>query len=183
MENTDKFFKTGVEQFFNGDYSGAIRNLSSYVKYHPQHLDAHKLLAECYLLTEHPEAAHAAVEPFYKHYQKDDRLNFLVGRSLVLLNRYDEAITPLETALRFKPDNAVARLNLALALGASGAVTQSLEHIYKVLDDDPADLQAHITLLVVLRGNGREDDAKKHIVTLMDTQPAIANKLKSLGLG
>ena len=60
-----------------------------------------------------------------------------LGEILFSMGRVDEAIDPLEQALRLDPGNMVAHYHLAFALYSKGQLDGAIEHWQQALSIDP----------------------------------------------
>src|SRR5207247_861213 len=59
---------------------------------------------------------------------------------------FEKAVVANETALRVQPDYVSARLNYALALKSAGYIEDAVEQYKKVLDQNPNEPAAHLSL-------------------------------------
>lgn len=93
---------------------------------------------------------------------KSDRSNVLAaqifGRALLMQNRADEAIVPLERALRRSADPAV-ELELANALAAAGRVDAALDRLQRITARRPPFIPAFLEYSNQLARSGRHDEA------------------------
>jgi lipopolysaccharide assembly protein B len=91
-----------------------------------------------------------------------------LAATFAALGRAREFETLLEALLASDPDDADARLALARAMAARGAVEDGLAQVRLVLDRDPAHLGAHAALGRMLLAEGREAEVAKAHEALLD---------------
>ena len=71
---------------------------------------------------------------------------FKLGAVLLLSNRAQEAVAPLETAVRLNSRDAAAHRNLALAYANCGRFVEARVQLEQAISLDPNDLQARALL-------------------------------------
>lgn len=76
----------------------------------------------------------------------------LIGRGLIAVHEYAQAIDALERAIRRDPDSVEARFNLAGALYQLGDVDQSAYHFHKIADEQGS-LNAWCNLATIIPGS------------------------------
>ncbi len=115
---------------------------------------------------------------------KDVSPSVLVNYSSLLLlqNRYDEAITTAQRALRHenydKP--ALAHTNIGLAYLKKAALTRAAEHLRTALDYQPALPEAHHNLGLVYARSGESNEAILSFREAIRTRPSYPEAYVSL---
>jgi len=71
-------------------------------------------------------------------------------------------------------DNAIAHLNLGLALGAEGRLDEAIEHYQKAAELNPNQPQAYNNLGIMLVGKGRLEEAVTNFTRAVQIQPGYA---------
>ena len=87
-----------------------------------------------------------------------------LGAYLLDHNRPQEAIEPLQTAVRIQPASAIAHEKLGRALLATQQSAAGIEHLRKAASLDPRNPRVHYELGRALRDAGQTEEAKKEFV-------------------
>ena len=88
------------------------------------------------------------------------------------LRNYPLALPSYETALAIQPDSVDARYNFALALKASGYVTDAANEFKKILAANPDDARSHLAL-ANLCAQALHDpaQARQHYLKVLELDP------------
>jgi protein O-mannosyl-transferase len=104
-----------------------------------------------------------------------------LGGSLIRMGRPNNAIAPLQEALRLKPDYAMAHYNLGNALLQTGHPEEAIEHYQQALRLNPDYAEAHYNLGTVLSQTGRPQEAIEHYQQAIRLNPDYAEAHNNLG--
>jgi len=117
-----------------------------------------------YDATNHPEEAEVALRKAasWSNANGKDEWPFLdLGDFLLDHDRAQEAIAPLETAVRIQPTSAAAHERLGRALLSTHQNDAGIDELEKSVKLDPKNPKAHFELGRALRQAGRAEEAKK----------------------
>ncbi|MCB1035259.1 MAG: tetratricopeptide repeat protein, partial [Acidobacteria bacterium] len=109
-----------------------------------------------------------------------ERVHLLQGRLAFQAGRYGEAVDAFTDAVAARPDSARARVNLASALGLTGATGEAMKQYRKALELDPDNATAHFNLGVLLSRQGELEEALTNLEAAVDAHPADAGALVEL---
>ena len=104
-----------------------------------------------------------------------------LGYALFQKGRMDEAILHFQTALRIKPDYALACYNLGNALLQKGRRDEAMIRFQAALQINPDYAEAHDNLGNLLLQNGRVDEAMVHYQKALQIKPDSAEAHNNLG--
>ena len=104
-----------------------------------------------------------------------------LGYALFQKGRMDEAILHFQTALRIKPDYALACYNLGNALLQKGRRDEAMIRFQEALQIKPDYAEAHDNLGNLLLQNGRVDEAMVHYQKALQIKPDSAEAHNNLG--
>ncbi len=100
-----------------------------------------------------PEEKKRIYELSVEHFKKSleiypDYLNptFDLGRTLIVLGRYDEAIAAFENAVRIKPSYSVSYTNLGLLMDNNGNLEAAVDNYKKSIERNPRNLTVYNNL-------------------------------------
>ncbi len=105
-----------------------------------------------------------------------------LGKSLLDLERTDEAINHFNIALRIKPNNPEAHHNLAVAFAKQGKMNDAINHFLKVLKVKPDASKTHLNLGLALAMQGKADQAINRFKEALQINPAYADAHHKLGV-
>lgn len=94
---------------------------------------------------------------------------------------YEAGIPLLERALQQTPDDAAARLNLAIALSDQNRLPEAIGHALALLEQDPGHVGAWVTLGVAQSRAGKPREALDAFRAAVDLDPNEGYALKNLG--
>jgi len=124
-------------------------------------------------------------EHLFRHAQAVSRNNFLAhnnwGGFLLENDQFEDALTPLQEALRINPKFAVAHNNMGMALKGLGHPAQALEHYDMAVQRDPNYIEAHLNWGNALETLGRFDEAIAHYQKALQIRPLHAEAQLSWG--
>ena len=104
-----------------------------------------------------------------------------LGGDLLEAGRMDEAITNIQTGLKFGPDNAAGYTNLGNARWKQGRVDDAFAQYKKALEIEPDYVPAHLNLGNALLQTGRADEAMVHYRKALEIKPDFAKAQTNLG--
>ena len=105
-------------------------------------------------------------------------MQFVLGRALVRLNLWAEAVAPLENFLNSNPKHIPTILMLALSYSAGYEDhAKGLRLARRAIKLAPEDDRTYQVVLTILKDKGDDEAAKRFAFKLMDTKPHIVNKL------
>jgi predicted O-linked N-acetylglucosamine transferase (SPINDLY family) len=84
-----------------------------------------------------------------------------LGKMLCELGRHQEAMEPLEAALRSQPDNPISLTNIAVALHALRRYREAEEYYLRALGTSPNAAEFHFNLATLYHDEGRLSEAKE----------------------
>ncbi len=109
-----------------------------------------------------------------------ERVNLLQGRLAFKMGRYGEAVDAFQDAVHAKPDSARARVNLATALGQTGAIGRAMEEYREALRLESDNTTAHFNLGFLHSRRGELEDARKHLEAAVAAEPTDAGAHREL---
>ncbi len=176
--------RRALKVFFGkgSDKMAAIPELGIVLGIHPDNLLARAMRAECRVFSnsELEEAAEdcrgvLSVEP------DRERILYVLGRALILLKKYEEAIDPLEKARKLAPDNTQTLINLGLALGAGRRdYARGLRHARRATRLEPDNPKAHFMVMNLLQNSGRDEELSRYTMRLMDYNPELLYAIRRM---
>jgi tetratricopeptide (TPR) repeat protein len=104
-----------------------------------------------------------------------------LGDALLQRGDVDGAITHLQKALQFKPDNARAHYNFGNALFEKGDVDEAITHYQEALQFKPDFAEAHNNLGNALFQKGNMGEAITHLQQALQFKPDFAEAHNNLG--
>ncbi|HEX3889376.1 MAG TPA: tetratricopeptide repeat protein [Verrucomicrobiae bacterium] len=88
------------------------------------------------------------------------------------LKNFRQSLAACEMALAIQPDSADARYNFALALKASGYMTDAVNELKKIVAANPSEARAHLALGDIYAQYLRDTaDARLHYLKFLDLEP------------
>ncbi len=110
-----------------------------------------------------PEEARALLEQELRIDPGHFLAKSLLGQLLVALHESEKAVPLLETALAARDSLAGARKALGKALVETGKPREALDHLLRVVREDPDDEQIHFLLAQAYRALGLSSDAAREM--------------------
>lgn len=158
-----------------GDFDRAIVILQTGVTLLPQSPDVRELLGLSLMgLGRFEEAAAALAEAaklFTLARMENPRVFNNLGVALLRAGKFHDARTPLENALRLKPDTPGTRLNLAKVLIKVGQVPDAMRHLDYLLANVPPADENYTTRGIALSMLGRLPEAIAELRKSLDRAP------------
>jgi len=105
----------------------------------------------------------------------------VASREAVARGDRDGALAILDAALTAAPDDALLLLERAAVLSAGGRYGASKQDLERVLQTDPAHVEAHMSLGVLLSRRGLWIDAVMHLRRAVELEPGYAGAWYQLG--
>lgn len=160
----------------NGDIGGAIQQYEKAIAGDPNAIEAYSRLGVAWQrLGKYPEAERA----FQKGLSIQPNAAFLhnnLGCCYMLQKRYDVAEGAFQKALAINPEFKRARMNLAMAIGRMGRMTESLAEFQRVLTPD----SANYNVGVICMQQSRTDDARRYFAQALAINPSCPGARESL---
>ena len=129
------------------------------------------------LLANHRDRAPAPDAPRLPEAMSDHPLSTIANEATAVLvgqPRGPEALAQYAEAVRLAPGNAIAQLNLGVALGQSGRLPEAVTHLAEAARLQPESAEAHYNLAYALLASGRRADARPHLQESLRLQPGYA---------
>jgi tetratricopeptide (TPR) repeat protein len=162
--DVDILYSLGRCYYSKSRFADAGRMFQRVLAIEPRHLKAEENLGLVYDATNHPEEAEAALRKAASWGDtngKDEWPFFDLGSYLMEQNRPQEAVAPLQTAVRIQPHSAAAHERLGRALIATQQDAAGIAELEKSAELDPKNPKVHFELGRALRQAGRAEEAQK----------------------
>ena len=155
-----------------GKTDEAIQNLEKAISLEPDEPIGRINLALAYFSAGDYEKAMANVEKVEEVQAESNQASYLKGLILSRMERYIEAIEPLETAMAGAPENTEILFSLAIAYERTGQREQAVDLLQKILTIDPDDSQVlnYLGYMWAERGENL-DEAEKLIARALEIEP------------
>ena len=127
--------------------------------------------AEGYLELGMAEHALEILFPHGQRRQLSPRGLYLWGEALRSLERYQEALAPLEAAAENTPDNVPVRLAMGWCYKRTGKLPQAVAALERALVTSPENALLHYNLACYLSLAGRKPEAVKHLSKALIAEP------------
>ena len=100
-----------------------------------------------------------------------ERLPLARGKVAFEAKRYAEAAEEFRKAVAAKPDSAIARINLGVALSQLGDVQGAAEQFEEAIRIEPGRVNAHYNLAILLAGQNKHEQAIAHLQAALAVDP------------
>ncbi|MDQ8187871.1 tetratricopeptide repeat protein [Pelagicoccus sp. SDUM812002] len=141
----------------------------------PDYLPALSLAAELAAKTGNIDESRKFTERALRLDPIDQTALRIKGTLLIMEKKVDEAITHLEKALEYYPDDAKTNYQIALAYLAKGASSKAKSSLFRVVERQPGHFEATALLCTILV---QEQDLSGAIVTMEDFLKVNPNSLQ-----
>ncbi|MFM8394398.1 MAG: tetratricopeptide repeat protein, partial [Acidobacteriota bacterium] len=136
-------WERAISLYKQGRYAESIREFELVLAEHPDHADSSKYIGLAWFqLKEHARA----IEPLQRSLElkrregrNDGELYLALGQSLLILNRFDEALPHLETLARLQPGSATNLYLLGVVYANLNRPEDSLEAMRRSFQLNPRD--------------------------------------------
>jgi tetratricopeptide (TPR) repeat protein len=179
-----------MQFFFGGDKGSmlaAVRHYDDFITTHPNNMLARTMRCECRVMNDYQlEDAVAESRMILEAEPHRARAWYCLGRALVRLRSWSEAVEPLEKYRKFFPDDLDTLLMLSLCYGAAELnYDRALRYARRSVRLAPDDVRAHEMVIRCLKAKGEDERALRYSIQLMDYKPQVFNKLlhQSQGAG
>ena len=112
---------------------------------------------------------------YWLRYSREYVVHYQHGSDLMGQGKFDDAIVELEKAVRMKPDNSMARIELAYAYQVKSEFSKSEAELKRVLEQDPKQEMALYSLGSLYFEQKRNSEAKTLFTRLLTLNPRNAN--------
>lgn len=172
--------------FGKGDKREAVEAFTKVLDIYPDNLLARAMRAECRMLLQSEMSEALSDSEAVLALQPDRlRMHYVKGAALILLERFQEAIAPLEFVLKNTPgtprivaEEARTHTLLALAhLHGDKDYAKALRYANKAVRLDPNDAMAHHMVISIRKESGEEEKAMQYTMRLMDHHPGVFARL------
>lgn len=181
-ENTDLLHLLGMVAFQKGAFDSALAFLYKAVKLSPDSTAYRFTLAQALQNSGRPKEA---LEQYGAAAALDENLPDIHNNTGVIyrsLGQKEQARQAFETALKKKPDFALAMMNLALLERDDGHTETALSLLEKAQNIDPNDAEIHAQTAITLRQSGRCADALASMERAVALAPENPTYLNGLGI-
>jgi tetratricopeptide (TPR) repeat protein len=121
----------------------------------------------------------------FKHATNVTDKNYLahvnLGKALANTGKFEEALSHLEKAVQFKPDDPETHFEIANIFAEHGDLEKAISHLYAAVRLSPDHLHAHYNLGVFLTRQGRLDEAFSHYSEAITIKPDYADAHNGIG--
>jgi tetratricopeptide (TPR) repeat protein len=152
-------FLMGTRMFEAGDFPAAVKELASAINLNRKLAGLESLYGRALLNTGDPDGAIEAFRSELADNGSDYGANLGLGRILSQRKRFEEAMNPLQRALRMRPDSAEVKLSLAECLRGSGSFGEARRYAQAAVEAMPGSADAHRTLAAVDEALHRSTEA------------------------
>lgn len=91
----------------------------------------------------------------------NETANAMLALTLVIADRFADALQPAERAYNNAPDMEMAQLALGRALAETGNMKRGAELLNQVIERDPGSLEAHLGLVSIYSRTGNREEAER----------------------
>jgi putative PEP-CTERM system TPR-repeat lipoprotein len=172
----------GTAHFDLGQIEKARTYLTDYLRIHPQHGGARKLLGSVFLTQGDPRTAITTIEPVVKQTPNDTQALALLAAAYMARRQYEMAAGYLEQALKASGSAADVHATLGLSFAASGRQDIGIDHLRQALKKDPGQARAGVPLAVLLLKRGQAKEAVEIAQAIVGREPKNVAALNLLGV-
>jgi len=104
-----------------------------------------------------------------------------LGRALLDLGRFEEAIGHIRRSILINPGNGKAYVNLGVALASAGRAAEAISTFEQAIKLDRQNAEAHYNLAATLAAGGNIDEAVRHYRMAIRIAPASSDAYTNLG--
>jgi len=177
-DQKDLLFKAGeaAYQFMAGKESSATQSFSELFGRFPQARNAHFFYGYLLFATD-PDAALEQFKNELLASPSNTDAEVMTAWALLLQNRAAEALPYAQEAAEKQSSNPTAELVLGRSLLETGDVNGGMEHLQRVLQMDPNNLEAHLALAKAYSKSGHEEDARRErmLCLQLTSETSVAN--------
>ena len=167
VKKGDQYVADKKDQFAVIEYASAI-------KIDPKYGDAHWKLAQTYERLNNANAAFPAYIRAADALPENREAQIKAIEILLLARRFDDARSRAENLLKRKTDDAEARVLRANALAGAGDADGAIAAVREVLQIDPRNSRALVTLGAIHQQAGRPQEAESVFRQAVDVEPESA---------
>jgi tetratricopeptide (TPR) repeat protein len=131
--------------------------------------------AEGYLMLEMPRHALAVLEGWSEWSMMQFEACFLKGEALRCLERYREAISPLETAASLRPGDSGVALALGWCYKRTNRLAQAIDALDRAQQHEPENSLLHYNLACYWSLAGNSAKALDELAVALDLDPALSH--------
>ncbi len=162
QENLGLFYFTdGILLKHKGKSKDAEKRFKAAIKAGYEESDARLHLIDLYINSANYKNANKEVNKLSKISSDEATIHFLKGYMYNQNNKPSEAQASFEKALSFNPDFLLAKKNLALLEYNAGNYQKAIEILQEIIQQHPADNDAHINLGRAYYHNGEVEKAQQ----------------------
>jgi tetratricopeptide (TPR) repeat protein len=153
------YLQMGKELAHRGNLADALEALRKALELCPQQLETHVEIGLIHLERGAPQAAVQAFEQAKQLGAPSQRLHKALADALIALERYDEALPELESALRLEPDVADHYYQLGTALDRLGRYPDAVKAFQVAIQLAPNEVPYHQSLGFTYESMGKRTEA------------------------
>lgn len=150
-----------IYSFENGDYREAAEQFGHILGADPEHPFAHLMFGRALIEMEEYEFALQALQRHLEIVPNSVEALIYIGLACFELERHDGAVEYFEQAIKLKKDSLLARENLAIAHLAIGDLSDALEELVELHEEDPHDPNIIELVILTLGKQGKWQAAKQ----------------------
>ena len=160
-----------------GKESSATQSFSELFWRFPQARNAHFFYGYLLFATD-PDAALEQFKNELLASPSNTDAEVMTAWALLLQNRAAEALSYAQEAAEKQSSNPTAELVLGRSLLETGDVNGGMEHLQRVLQMDPNNLEAHLALAKAYSKSGHEEDARRErmLCLQLTSETPVANR-------
>jgi putative PEP-CTERM system TPR-repeat lipoprotein len=169
-ERSARFLADGIEELEKGDVAAAVIQLRNAIQQDPNNLEARKVLGEVYLRGGDATSAEKELRRAYEGAPSDE-VELLLGRSLVLLQNFDEALSIVKPTA----GNPELQMRKLILRGDAYLSKQEFDNALASYNDalrtQPDNIDAQFALARLDTVRGDNESAKSRVDVLLKANP------------
>ncbi len=166
-ESAEAHLLLGTTKMNAQEFAGALVDLKQAADLNPQLPDVFSYYGLALLSTGDVAAATTAFRKELESNPNDFVSNLQLGSILKQEQRYDEALSSFERALRVRPGDPGVRYQLATLDVISGNLDQACSRLEQLIKESPQFVEAHVTLATVYYRLKRKADGDRERATVL----------------
>jgi type IV pilus biogenesis/stability protein PilW len=140
------YFNSGVDHYYQQDYSKAIQAYQKVIELDPGYAEAYNNLGIIYQEAGDLDRALASYQKAIEINPKSEKALNNLGVLLYLKGRYEESIQAFQKALTLNANNIESHINLGILFKKQGQVDRAIESFHRALSINPLHGEAHYNI-------------------------------------